>query len=148
MQVPYDQGLANQIGPAVCAHVREGMGEASPRGSVGWVLSRESALRCADPVGKWGRQHGRGRTLWRVPRPVSRGHRPQARTDARRAEGARFAATHGNREISRLAAGTLPSVRVGEADEVVGPGPRSGMMHAQAEPSSTAREKSDPLINQ
>jgi hypothetical protein len=61
MQVPYDQGLANQIGPAVCAHVREGLGEASPRGSVGWVLSRESALRCADPVGKWGRQHGVGR---------------------------------------------------------------------------------------
>jgi hypothetical protein len=61
MQVPYDQGLANQIGPAVCADVREGMGEASQRGSVGWVLSRESALRCADPVGKWGRQHGAGR---------------------------------------------------------------------------------------
>ncbi len=61
MQVPYDQGLANQIGPAVCVDVREGMGEASLRGSVGWVLSRESALRCADPVGKWGRQHGTGR---------------------------------------------------------------------------------------
>ena len=42
MQVPYDQGLANQIGPAVCVHVREGMGEASLRGSAGWVLSRES----------------------------------------------------------------------------------------------------------
>ena len=61
MQESYDEGLANQIGPAVCAHVREGMGEASPRGSVGWVLSRESAIRDADLVGKWGRQHGLGR---------------------------------------------------------------------------------------
>jgi hypothetical protein len=31
MQVPYDQGLANQVGPAVCDHVREGMSEASLR---------------------------------------------------------------------------------------------------------------------
>ena len=61
MQVPYDEGLANYIGPAPCVDAREGMGEASVRGSVGWVLSRESALRCADPVGKWGRQHGSGR---------------------------------------------------------------------------------------
>jgi hypothetical protein len=42
MQEPYDQGLANQIGPAPCADVREGMGEASVRGSAGWVSSRES----------------------------------------------------------------------------------------------------------
>ena len=61
MQVPYDEGLANHIGPAPCVDAREGIGEASERGSVGWVLSRESALRCADPVGKWGRQHGSGR---------------------------------------------------------------------------------------
>ena len=61
MQVPYDQGLANQNGPAVCAQIREGLGEASLRGSVGWVLSRESAIRDADLVGKWGRQHGPGR---------------------------------------------------------------------------------------
>ena len=47
MQVPYDEGLANHIGPAPCVDAREGMGEASVRGSVGWVLSRESALRCA-----------------------------------------------------------------------------------------------------
>lgn len=84
MKEPYDQGLANQIGPAPCADVREGMGEASVRGSAGWVSSRESNLRDADPVGKWGRQHGMGRTLWRVPRPVLRGHRPHARTDAPR----------------------------------------------------------------
>jgi hypothetical protein len=41
MKVPYDQCLANQIGPAPCADVRDGMGEASGRGSAGWVLSRE-----------------------------------------------------------------------------------------------------------
>ena len=42
MQEPCDQGLVNQIGPAPCADVREGMGEASVRGSAGWVSSRES----------------------------------------------------------------------------------------------------------
>jgi hypothetical protein len=42
MQEPYDQGLANQIGPAPCVAAREGIGEASVRGSVSWVLSRES----------------------------------------------------------------------------------------------------------
>ena len=83
MQEPYDQGLVNQIGPAPCADVREGMGEASVRGSAGWVLSRESNTSNADPVGDGGRQHGPER-LRRVPWPVSRGHRPQARTDARR----------------------------------------------------------------
>lgn len=58
--------------------VREGAGEASVKGSVGWVSSRESALRCADPVGKWGGQHGAGRhgescgrhrQRWRSGRP-------------------------------------------------------------------------------
>ena len=83
MQEPYDQGLANQIGSAPCVGAREGIGEASVRGSAGWVSSRESNLRDADPVGKWGRQHGPGRK-WLVPWPVSRGHRPQARTDAPR----------------------------------------------------------------
>ena len=84
MKEPYDQGLANPVGPAPCADVREGTGEAPVRGSAGWVSSRESNLRDADPVGQWGRQHGLGRFFWRVPRPVSRGHRPQARTDAPR----------------------------------------------------------------
>jgi hypothetical protein len=83
MKEPYDQGLANQIGPVPCADVREGMGEASVRGSAGWVLSRESNLRDADPVGDGGRQHGPEHS-WRVPWPVSRGHRPQARNDAPR----------------------------------------------------------------
>ena len=42
MQEPHDHVLANQIGPAPCVAVREGIGEASVRGSVSWVLSRES----------------------------------------------------------------------------------------------------------
>jgi hypothetical protein len=42
MKEPYDQGLANQVGPAPCADAREGTSEASVRGSAGWVLSRES----------------------------------------------------------------------------------------------------------
>ena len=63
MREPYDEGLANRIGPAPCVGAREGTGEASERGCVGWVLSRESDVRGADPVGKWGRQHGPGRPV-------------------------------------------------------------------------------------
>ena len=80
MKESYDEGLANYIGPVPCVHVREGMGEASGRGSVGWVLSRESAVRGADPVGKWGRQYGMGRH-GESHGPASRGHRPHARVD-------------------------------------------------------------------
>ena len=59
MQVPYGEGVACHTGPAPC--VREGDGEALERGSVGWVLSRESALSDADRVGKTGRRNGVGR---------------------------------------------------------------------------------------
>ena len=38
MKEPYDEGLANHIGPAPCVAAREGTGEASERGCVGWVL--------------------------------------------------------------------------------------------------------------
>lgn len=104
MKESYDEGLANHIGPAPCVHVREGMGEASERGSVGWVLSRESAVRGADPVGKWGRQYGMGRH--------GESHaRPRVVIDPMHA----WTLQAGNREISRLAAGLRPPVRAGEA---------------------------------
>jgi hypothetical protein len=104
MQEPYDEGLANHIGPAPCVDAREGMGEASERGNVGWVLSRESVVRGADPVGMRGRQYGAGR------QGESR-DRPRVVTDPMHA----WTLHAGNREISRLAAGLCLAVRVGEA---------------------------------
>jgi hypothetical protein len=61
MEVPHGEGVACHTGPAPCAVDREVGGEALVRGDVGWVLSRESTLPSADPVGMRGRQHGDGR---------------------------------------------------------------------------------------
>ena len=61
MKVPYGEGVACHTGPVPCAVDREVRGEALARGYVGWVLSRESTLLGADPVGMRGRQHGDGR---------------------------------------------------------------------------------------
>ena len=44
MQVHYDEGVANHIGPEPCVGVREHVGEASAGENVGQVLSRESRL--------------------------------------------------------------------------------------------------------
>ena len=41
MEVRYDEGLANHIGPEPCADVREGIGEASVGDRIGQPLSRE-----------------------------------------------------------------------------------------------------------
>ena len=40
MQVHYDEGIANHIGPELCAGVREDVGEASAGGRAGQPLSR------------------------------------------------------------------------------------------------------------
>ena len=87
MKEPYDQGLANQIGPAPCADVREGMGEASVRGSAGWVSSRETFETSSWPgcarygaaasgTGCRGRQC-RSTSNATSPRPVSCTHGPK-----------------------------------------------------------------------
>ena len=41
MQVPYDEGVANRIGPESCAVAREGLGEALTGERIGQPLSRE-----------------------------------------------------------------------------------------------------------
>ncbi len=62
MKVPYGEGLAIHIGPESCVGNREGVGEALTGSHAGWVLSRERIrIRGADPVGQWGRPHGRAR---------------------------------------------------------------------------------------
>ena len=44
MQVHYDEGLANRIGPEPCAGIREDVGEASVGERAGQPLSRESPI--------------------------------------------------------------------------------------------------------
>ena len=62
MKEPYGEGLATHTGPESCGGPREGVGEALTGVHVGWVSSRERIhFRDADPVGLWGRQHGRVR---------------------------------------------------------------------------------------
>ena len=61
MRVPYDEGVANRIGPEPCAGVREDVGEASVGERIGQPLSRETVINpVADVVhlteGKIGRR--------------------------------------------------------------------------------------------
>ena len=42
MQVLYDEGLANHIGPELCGGLREGTDEKSVGGHVGGTLRREN----------------------------------------------------------------------------------------------------------
>ena len=44
MQVHYDEGIANHIGPEPCAGVREDVGEASAGERAGQLLSRDRKL--------------------------------------------------------------------------------------------------------
>ena len=54
MEVFYDEGLANHIGPEPCGGLREGTDEKSVGGHVGGPLRRESCLsRAPTLVGEW-----------------------------------------------------------------------------------------------
>jgi hypothetical protein len=54
VQVLYDEGLANHIGPEPCGGLREGTDEKSVGGHVGGVSRRESCLsRAPTLVGEW-----------------------------------------------------------------------------------------------
>jgi hypothetical protein len=44
VQVHYDEGIANRIGPEPCAGIREGVGEASAGERAGQPLSRDRKL--------------------------------------------------------------------------------------------------------
>ena len=44
VQVPYDEGVANHVGPESCAVAREGLGEALTGERIGQPLSRERSL--------------------------------------------------------------------------------------------------------
>ena len=75
MQVPYDEGVANHIGPESCAVAREGHGEALTGDCTGQPLSRErSGVPSADAF-----QIAEGNTDGRASasaRTARRGRRP------------------------------------------------------------------------
>ncbi len=74
MEVHYDEGLANRIGPEPCVDGREAGGEASAGVRIGQVLSREKILWGADAV-----VPAEGYTVAcdiASRRPTSRGRRP------------------------------------------------------------------------
>ena len=75
MQVHYDEGIANHIGPEPCAVVREDLGEASAGDRIGQPLSREiDVLPGADAVPlAEGNMDGR---VIASARPAQRGLRP------------------------------------------------------------------------
>jgi hypothetical protein len=54
VQVPYDEGVANHIGPESCAVAREGLGEALTGERIGQPLSRERVLSWVPtPCTRW-----------------------------------------------------------------------------------------------
>jgi hypothetical protein len=75
VQVHYDEGIANHIGPEPCAGIREDVGEASAGEHAGQPLSRERLhIPDADAV-----HPAEGNTEGRVnasARPIRRGLRP------------------------------------------------------------------------
>ena len=75
MQVHYDEGVANHIGPEPCTGVREGIGEASAGDCIGQPLSREiDVIPGADAV-PLTEGNMVGRTIASA-RPARRGRRP------------------------------------------------------------------------
>ena len=109
MKESYSEGRANYAGPESCGAHREVRAEALTGESAGWVLSREIhvSFRGADAVEAGGRQHRAGRPGQDCP-DLARSETPRTR--------GRF--SHGNREISPLAARVL-AVRVGNPEGYV-----------------------------
>ena len=81
MKEPYDEGVANHIGPESCAVARKGLGEALTGVRVGWVLSCERPTnRVPTP---WGHVEGNtGDAAFARHRWTRRSLRPHARTEA------------------------------------------------------------------
>jgi hypothetical protein len=103
VKVRRDEGVANRIGPEPCGGIREGSVEASAGERIGQPLSRESLkVSGADVVGLTeGNMDGR---LLRAP------DQPGVVKET----GMCGSSLHGNREVSGLARGGMPQVRVGK----------------------------------
>jgi hypothetical protein len=95
VKVPYDEGVANRIGPEPCACAREGTGEASVGECIGQPSSRERlVIPGADAVERaegntYGHESASAHTAWRGRRPwhvqtlLVSGNRESSRSTAR-----------------------------------------------------------------
>jgi len=95
VRVPYDEGVANRIGPEPCAGACEGTGEASVGECIGQPLSRERLLIPGADAVQWaeGNTYGRdnasarmtrrGRRPWHVQTLLVSGNRESSRSTAR-----------------------------------------------------------------
>ena len=106
MQVHYDEGVANHIGPEPCVVVREGRGEASAGERIGQPLSRESYFTpSADAV-----DSAEGNT------DVGAFRKPEVRLGVVADPGMCGSSLCGNREIPRPTEGDEAcKVRIGKA---------------------------------
>ena len=103
MKVRRDEGVANRIGPKPCDAIREGCVEASVGERTGQPLSRESLkVSGADVVVS--RKATWTDALLRAP------DQPGVVKET----GMCGSSLHGNREVSGLACGGMPQVRVGK----------------------------------
>jgi hypothetical protein len=69
VQVPYDEGVANHIGPESCAVAREVLGEALTGECIGQPLSRERVSSWVPTPCKWWKATLSGRDSARPGRP-------------------------------------------------------------------------------
>jgi hypothetical protein len=105
VQVHYDEGVANRIGPKPCAGAREGIGEASAGVRIGQPSSLENPISRAPTLFDW-RKATRMGALARAP----------ARPGGVEEPGMCGRSLRGNREISCPAGGgSPPLVRTGKA---------------------------------
>jgi hypothetical protein len=75
VQVHYDEGIANHIGPEPCGVTREGGGEASVGDRIGQPLSRESHVNLGADTVLLVEGNTAGRAIASA-RPARRGRRP------------------------------------------------------------------------
>ena len=104
MKVRHDEGVANHIGPEPCVGVSDGVGEASVGERTGQPLSRDSySSRAPTPLGR--------RKAIRSSAPSQASGRLGVVADP----GMCGSSLRGNREVSGLARGWTPRVRIGKA---------------------------------
>ena len=123
MKEPYDEGIANHIGPESCAGGGNVMGEALTGVHVGWVLSRERSNESGRRRCWLGRKTISVTSLRRDVSRAPRGRRPQARMETPRA---------------RTGRSHLPALQEGVKVRAVNPKGNTTAMHGYG--------KSDNLI--
>ena len=104
MQVHHGEGVATRTGPEPCVGIREGVGEASAGEHIGQPLSRENLSNPGADVFVFTEGHMDGRVTRVSARPGVVGD-----------PGMCGSSLHGNREVSGLACGWTPQVRIGKA---------------------------------